>query len=198
MSKPIYLAAAATLAMLTMPLTAQEEPASEAQEVDYAGFETLTSEVAEIRAHRLLTLDQFQARAAQADTLVLDTRSAAAFESGHIEGAVNLPFSDFTEEALAQVIGANKTRTILIYCNNNFNDDIAPVMLKKAPLALNIPTFINLVGYGYTNVWELGDTVSTGDVEWVGTGESSGLIPSLALSTSQPTKTANKKAAPAN
>ncbi|MCH2458294.1 MAG: rhodanese-like domain-containing protein, partial [Henriciella sp.] len=58
---------------------------------------------------------------------------------------------------------------ILIYCNNNFADDIAPVMLKRAPLALNIPTFINLHGYGYTNVYELGELVSTSDpdVNWV-------------------------------
>ncbi|MEE2877433.1 MAG: rhodanese-like domain-containing protein, partial [Pseudomonadota bacterium] len=59
---------------------------------------------------------------------------------------------------------------ILIYCNNNFEDDVEPVMLKRAPLALNIPTFINLVGYGYENVYELGELVSIRDetVNWVG------------------------------
>jgi hypothetical protein len=39
-------------------------------------------------------------------------------------------------------------------------------MTKKAPLALNIPTFINLVGYGYTNVWELGAVLPIGAVDW--------------------------------
>ncbi|MEP0188976.1 MAG: rhodanese-like domain-containing protein [Erythrobacter sp.] len=198
MPRPIFMAAAATLAMFTMPLTAQEERASEAQEVDYAGFEALTSEVADIRADRLLTLDQFEARTAQADTLILDTRSAAAFEAGHIEGAVNLPLSDFTEETLEQVIGANKGRTILIYCNNNFSDDVVPVMLKSAPLALNIPTFINLVGYGYTNVWELGDTVATSDVDWVGTNANAGMTPKLTLNSIKPTDSTDKKAASAN
>jgi hypothetical protein len=35
-------------------------------------------------------------------------------------------------------------------------------------MALNIPTFINLHGYGYRNVWELADVIGTGDpgVEW--------------------------------
>ena len=42
-------------------------------------------------------------------------------------------------------------------------------MLFRSPLALNIQTFINLVGYGYTNVWELVDVVDFDDpkVEWV-------------------------------
>jgi hypothetical protein len=42
-------------------------------------------------------------------------------------------------------------------------------MLKRAPLALNIPTFINLHGYGYGNVWELAGEVSLTDprVDWV-------------------------------
>ena len=59
---------------------------------------------------------------------------------------------------------------ILIYCNNNFADDqiafatkmARPVYRKTKPLtlALNIPTFINLYGYGYKNVYELSDLVS--------------------------------------
>lgn len=155
-----------SLANETVPAPIAPET-TEATDVDYEGFEALTGEVALIREERLLSIEDFTARAAEPGTLVLDTRSAAAFARGHIEGAVNLPFSDFTEEALEEVIGANKGRTILIYCNNNFSDDVAPVMLKKAPLALNIPTFINLIGYGYSNVWELGDTVSLADVAWV-------------------------------
>jgi len=74
---------------------------------------------------------------------------------------VNLPFSDFTQDKLKAVLGDNRDRPIFIYCNNNFTDDAVPVASKLAPLALNIPTFINLVGYGYTNVWELGDTIKT-------------------------------------
>lgn len=155
------------IAVVATPLGAQVAVGGGAAQIDYAGFETLTQDVAAIRAQRLLSVDAFNARAEQSDTLILDTRSASAFRQGHIAGAVNLPFSDFTEESLAEVIGPDKGRTILIYCNNNFSDDVAPVMLKKAPLALNIPTFINLVGYGYANVWELGDTVETKDVAWV-------------------------------
>ncbi|MEL7198298.1 MAG: rhodanese-like domain-containing protein [Pseudomonadota bacterium] len=168
MIRTVLMAGAALSAALTMPLTAQDQ-ANEAQEIDYAGFELLTSEVAAIRQERLLSLADFNAHAAETDSLILDTRSVAAFELGHIEGAVNLPFSDSTEEKLREVIGDNKDRKILIYCNNNFSDNVPPVRLKIASLALNIPTFINLIGYGYENVWELGETVTTADVAWVGT-----------------------------
>ena len=67
------------------------------------------------------------------------------------------------------MIGADAGRPILIYCNNNFRNDRAPVPMKAAPLALNIQTFINLVGYGYPNVWELADVVDFDDpaVGWV-------------------------------
>ena len=57
----------------------------------------------------------------------------------------------------------------LIYCNNNFTDNVAPVMLKSAPLALNVPTFINLYGYGYENIYELDGaySIEDADIDWV-------------------------------
>ncbi len=99
---------------------------------------------------------------------MLDARSETAFRAGHLAGAVNLPFTDFTDVALRAVIGENPGRAIYIYCNNNFRDHRAPVALKRAPMALNIPTFINLHGYGYRNVWELADVIGSADpgVEW--------------------------------
>ena len=44
-------------------------------------------------------------------------------------------------------------------------------LTKALPLALNIQTFVNLVGYGYKNVWELADVVSMDDpaTGWVST-----------------------------
>lgn len=35
---------------------------------------------------------------------------------------------------------------------------------KPLTLALNIPTFINLYGYGYRNIFELGELVNTNDL----------------------------------
>ena len=137
-------------------------------QIDYAGFKALAVDVESYRQTRLVDWAGFAAAAAEADTLILDARSASAYAQGHIEGAVNLPFTDFTADSLARVIGRTD-RPILIYCNNNFSNDVAPVPVKSVRLALNIQTFINLVGYGYANVRELNEVVDFTDpkVRWV-------------------------------
>ena len=119
--------------------------------IDYDGFVGLSGELA-----------------AEPGTILLDTRSSEAFHMGHIEGAVNLNFSDFADDKLAKVLGDKDTR-ILIYCNNNFTDNVAPVMVKRIQLALNVPTFINLYGYGYENIYELKDahSIRDADIHWV-------------------------------
>ncbi|HEV7343843.1 MAG TPA: rhodanese-like domain-containing protein [Sphingopyxis sp.] len=151
-------------ALTTTPALGQANP-----QIDYPAFQALTTSVAPQRATRLLAFDAFKAEAAKPDVLLLDARSADAFVRGHIKGAVNLPLTDFTADSLAAVIGANPDRPILIYCNNNFRNNVAPVPVKSVALALNIQTFINLVGYGYPNVYELADVVDFNDpaVEWV-------------------------------
>ena len=159
--RPLLLALAVSLAA---PAFAQANP-----QIDYPAFEALTARVAPQRAQRLLAFDAFKAAAAKPGTLLLDARSKDAFARGHIKGAVNLPLTDFTAESLAAVIGPDANRPILIYCNNNFSNNQSPVPVKAAALALNIQTFINLVGYGYPNVAELADVVDFNDpkVEWV-------------------------------
>ena len=143
-------------------------PAPANPQIDYPGFRDLTVSVEDYRRSRLVGWDAFAKAAAQPGVLVLDARSASAFARGHIQGAVNLPFTDFTAESLAAAIG-DPDRRILIYCNNNFANDVAPVRMKAMRLALNIQTFVNLVGYGYRNVYELNDVVDFNDptVRWV-------------------------------
>tara|TARA_R100001086_G_scaffold240269_3_gene166231 strand:- start:1213 stop:1791 length:579 start_codon:yes stop_codon:yes gene_type:complete len=162
----VMFAGVNALAQNPIQQSAPNEPVS--AQVDYDGFEKLTQDVSSYRVTRLVPLDDFLDLAKAESAIILDTRSAADFAAGHIEGAVNLPFSEFTDEKLASVLG-DKGRRILIYCNNNFEDNIAPVMIKRAPLALNIPTFINLVGYGYENVYELGESISLDDdrLTWI-------------------------------
>ncbi|HEY6814954.1 MAG TPA: rhodanese-like domain-containing protein [Croceibacterium sp.] len=151
---------------LSVPALA-EEAASNPQ-IDYPGFVELAGKVGDYREARRLPWDEFAARAHAEGAILLDARSETAFAQGHIEGAINLPLPDFTDERLAEVLGRDKSRPIYIYCNNNFADDRTPVVTKKVQLALNIPTFINLVGYGYENVWELADVIRTDGpgVEW--------------------------------
>ncbi len=142
-----------------------EKPATNPQ-IDFPGFERLTHDVKPTRAKRLVSLAEFKAKAGTA--VILDARSANAFAQGHIDGAINLPLTDFTADALAAAL-PNTKRPILIYCNNNFSNNRAPVALKAAPVSLNIQTFINLAAYGYRNVYELGQVVDFDDpaVGWV-------------------------------
>lgn len=161
------LMALAMLCLAPAAFAKGERPTTQAQ-VDYPAFESLTEDVAAYRRSRLITLEQFQTMADEGDTVILDARSPAAYARGHIDGAINVSFTDFTAQYLSEQIG-DPNRRILIYCNNNFANDAAPVVMKSAPLALNIPTFINLYGYGYRNVYELGDVVDFNDpdVHWV-------------------------------
>jgi phage shock protein E len=154
--------------LLTTPAFARE-PVPANPQVDYDGFAQLVKSLGPVREAHRLPWEQFAKRARAKGAILLDARSAAAFARGHIDGAVNLPFSDFTAEALSEVLGDDPERPMYIYCNNNFSDNRAPVVTKAAPLALNIPTFINLHGYGYRNIWELGERISMDDpaASWV-------------------------------
>jgi hypothetical protein len=167
---PRRLLLAALALAVAAPAVAQD--GSRNPQIDYAGFRQLTGKVQSLRRERLLGFERFKAEAARPGVLLLDARSKDAYARGHIAGAVNLPFTDFTAQSLAEVIGPNRNRKILIYCNNNFRNNAPPVMLKSRPLALNIQTFINLVGYGYANVWELNEVVDFNDpkVGWVSDG----------------------------
>lgn len=132
-------------------------------QIDYQGFQDLVGDVRKLRMQRLVPVDRFLEMANQPGTIILDTRSKQAFDEVHWKNAIHLNFSDFTKAKLASVIPDKQTR-ILIYCNNNFKEQQAKSLtLKEPPLALNVPTFVNLHGYGYSNIYELGETVSVED-----------------------------------
>lgn len=164
----LLLAAAAFGVFATWAWSQPKPPTPSEAQIDYEGFLGLTAEVETYRANRLVNLAEFQRMAGEARTLILDARSADAYAEGHIEGAVSLPFTDFTDQSLAAALGDPSVR-ILIYCNNNFSNNARPVLLKRIELALNIQSFINLYGYGYRNVYELGEVVDFNDpaVRWV-------------------------------
>ena len=138
------------LLLLPLPLLADEgNPA-----IDYAGFEKMVVDLGAVRAEHRVEEAEFLRMAAEPGTVILDTRSRAKYDQLHVKGAIHLNFSDFTKEALAKLIPDPKTR-ILIYCNNNFANEPENFRGKKAEVALNIPTFLNLHAYGYKNVYEL-------------------------------------------
>lgn len=138
-------------------------------QMDYDGYIELIREVRPYRLARLIDWNGFAAAARERNVLILDARSERQFAAGHIRGAVNLPLTEFSAEALAAIIGPDRNRPILIYCNNNFREDRPPVALKTGRLAINLSTFTHLYGYGYRNIRELNDVVTMDDprIGWV-------------------------------
>lgn len=147
--------------------------------VDYDDFKNLVSELEKRREKNLVSLDVFFKMAKEENTVILDSRSDFRFNRKHLKGAIHLDFTDFTQENLLKLIPDPNTR-ILIYCNNNFDGDPIDFASKMAKpktnietqilsnrkpimLALNIPTHINLYGYGYKNIYELDELVNVND-----------------------------------
>ena len=166
--------------------------------VSYDDYRRLVAEVEAHRASRLVDLDTFIDMSRRPDVIVLDARSAYRYQRLHIQGARHLEFADFTQDTLRQIIPSFDT-TILIYCNNNFAGDppdfpskgVLPVLApdrssapadQSAPsmmMALNVPTYINLYGYGYRNVYELDELVDMDDprISFAGSVVDAGLLP---------------------
>lgn len=146
--------------------------------VNYDSFKQLVDEVEKHRKSRLVSLDTFLSMSKRNNVIILDSRSANRYERKHIKGAKHLAFTDFTQENLNRLF-KDKNTTILIYCNNNFQGDEIDFASKVAlpvkktsssakpeeglTLALNIPTYINLYGYGFRNVYELDELVDVSD-----------------------------------
>lgn len=160
--------------------------------VSFEDFKELVAAVEPHRAKRLVSLNEFLRMSKEPNTIVLDSRSDFRYDRIHLKGALHLSFTDFTQENLRKVIPDSKTR-VLIYCNNNFEGNqtdfatkvampstgplISPsagrptdpvaaqmqVQRKPRMMALNIPTYVNLYGYGYSNVYELGELVKVDD-----------------------------------
>ena len=174
---------------LAIPASAEQRPYPPAK-VSYDDFKALVAEVEPLRQERLVDLDTFLKMSQEPGVVVLDTRSAFRFERIHLKGAKHLSFPDFTQDNLRKVIPSEET-VVLIYCNNNFDgnevDFASKVALPLRPLprdgqeapvspktqlkaqekpvmlALNVPTYITLYGYGYRNVYELGELVKVSD-----------------------------------
>ena len=166
---PLLVAAAALPTAAQPAQSAPPRPFQLNSLMDYDGYQALVQEVRPYRRARLIDWNAFARAARERNVLILDARSERQFAAGHIAGGVNLPLTEFSVAALAEVIGPDRNRPILIYCNNNFREDRPPVVNKAGRLAINLSTFTHLYGYGYRNVRELNDVVDFNEarVHWV-------------------------------
>jgi len=174
------------LAILLLPVVAALGQAANTNypkaRVSFEDFSGLMGEVEAHRASRLIDLNTFLKMSREPGVIILDSRSTNRYERIHVKGAKHLAFTDFAEGSLQQVIPSFDTK-ILIYCNNNFEGnqvDFTSKVVTRMPsrfiegsqfsaearprmMALNIPTYINLYGYGYRNVNELDELVKVTD-----------------------------------
>ncbi len=140
---------------------ASADPASTPNElIDYPAFKRIVVQAEGPREQSRLSEADFLAAMKEPTTILLDARSATAFDLRHISGAVNLPYTDWSEGALAKVVPSKDTK-VLIYCNNNFLGSQRSFATKAAPASLNLLSFTSLIAYGYTNIYELGPVLST-------------------------------------
>jgi hypothetical protein len=157
----VLLAAVVVLSVTGISADSKEPPTQQRQvappnpNIDMDAYVKSVTAVAEHRATRRLTEEDFIKLSNEEGVIILDARSKEKFDLLHIKGAINLSFSEITIASLKKTL-PDKEAKILIYCNNNFKN--SPVAFaSKAPIAsLNISTYIALYNYGYRNVYELG------------------------------------------
>ncbi|WP_269541010.1 rhodanese-like domain-containing protein [Cerasicoccus fimbriatus] len=123
--------------------------------IDAPGFVKLVNHSQADRENKRLTEAQFLTALTSGDYVLLDARSASMFNLRHIDGAVNLPLTEFTADTLAAIIPNTDTK-ILIYCNNNFLNSPSSFATKSVRASLNLHTQASLRAYGYENIYELG------------------------------------------
>jgi len=176
------IAAVLLSVMVATTVMAQDKNYPKAK-VSFEDFKGLVAKVEAHRASRLIDLNTFLKMSQESGVIILDTRSTFRFDRIHLKGAKHLCFTDFTQDNLGKILSSPETK-ILIYCNNNFDGnqtDFATKIATPRPkpgsalttqfasqekrimMALNIPTYINLYGYGYHNVYELNEYVKVTD-----------------------------------
>jgi len=83
--------------------------------------------------------------AARKNIILLDVRTFEEFVAGRIEGSVLLPYDEIDAASTARVIGPNKDRTVIVYCQSG----------RRSGMAAS-----TLVSLGYEKVLDLGGIVS--------------------------------------
>src|SRR5204863_4135984 len=107
---------------------------------DYNGFLTNAVQVGKLRQERRVSEQDFIEMSQEPDTLVLDARSDSKYQLLHVKDAKRLSLPDMTATELAKVIPTKTTR-ILLYCNNNFENEPAAFPTKALRELLNVFTF---------------------------------------------------------
>ena len=126
--------------------------------IDMRGYLAVANEAAVDRESHRVSEEEFIRMSEEPGTIILDARSREKYDLLHIRGAVNLSFPDIAVGTLHEKL-PDKNARILIYCNNNFENEEQAFPSKMPAASLNLSTYIALYTYGYRNVYELGPLV---------------------------------------
>ena len=107
----------------------------------------VTSEVPQISAEKVREMIKVKT-----DFHLLDVRSAGEYQSGHIEGAISLPFNLITEKKLAELVCQDQP--IVAYCSN-LECNLALKAAKK------------IMSLGYANTLEMAGGIEAFDPKLV-------------------------------
>ena len=62
--------------------------------------------------------------------IVIDVRSEAEFATGHVNGAINIPY-DRIGVSIASVAGVDKSQPIIVYCRSGARSAVAASILAE-------------------------------------------------------------------
>lgn len=63
-------------------------------------------------------------------SIVIDVRSEAEFATGHVNGAINIPY-DRIASSIASLAGVDKSRLIIVYCRSGARSAVAASILTE-------------------------------------------------------------------
>ncbi len=64
------------------------------------------------------------------DMIIIDVRSALEFNSGHLKGAINIPYDKIADKI--EEVTKDKNKKIILYCRSSRRSAIAKSTLEKA------------------------------------------------------------------
>jgi rhodanese-related sulfurtransferase len=73
--------------------------------------------------------------------ILIDVRTKEEFQQGRIAGSILLPYDQITAASAAKVIGADRNRTVVLYCRSGNRSAVAASTLRSL---------------GFTRVYDLG------------------------------------------
>ena len=92
---------------------------------------------------QLLSSKEAKEKIKKNNALVIDVRTQTEWNLGHLKNAKHLPSSNINEKNANQILGKNKQRNIVVYCNTGQRARRAAELFKS---------------YGYINVFYIAGT----------------------------------------